>query len=536
MLRSDRNESLPFSDSDDRDLPAPAEIYAGLSRRVIGQETAKKALAVASYTHYLGLAAGDEDHPSPFGRQTPLLIGPTGCGKTYLVHCLADLLGVPYQYVSAAELVEAGYKGTHIETVFQNLYRRCDDDLDLAQQAILFVDELDKCRSSPGLERDVSGTGAQNALLSVLDGSPIRVGPEDSGLLLDTSRILVIAGGAFVGLEDQIRRRLDGGGLGFRGPGGGAWAEAGTAELLEQVGSEDLIDYGLIPELVGRFSAIAPLQPLSEDDLVRILTTAEGSALAAHCAFAESHGIQLSLSEDALQMIARKAAAFGTGARALRSVLDRELGDLRFQLPALAEEGVRRVEITGQVLLGCEEPHVFRRRIGRSPSPHRVPRAPRLRSRALRADAAGRIRRPGRPSFTRTANRSAEWIWKRIDQVRARLDWDRTTGGAKEWWETFEKANARRPALVLRLAEELDFRKATITDFFLAAVYAGTDNIQACLHYFDYLRLKRREEELKRRRRAKEAREQREKKEKKEKDDEKEDKRPEDPPQKPVDG
>jgi ATP-dependent Clp protease ATP-binding subunit ClpX len=489
-------------------LPTPSEMIAHLDRFVQGQARAKRDIAVAVYEHYFSLGSRDRGG-ADLGRKHILMLGPTGSGKTYIVKTLADFLGVPVGFASATSLVETGYVGSPVESVIRALLDRAGGDPRKAERGIVFIDEIDKIRRNKGGGKDVSGEGVQNGLLTLMDGR-ISKGPDNhTHPPVDTSRLLFICTGAFVDLEEIIRKRVGGekSQIGFDpdhdGLPGVSARDASTDAIFSRVETRDLTAFGLIPELVGRFATITALEELDEQALRTILTSMEGSPLAQQRQMAALHGIDLVYDGEAVAAVARKAAEMKTGARALARIIGRSLDAVDWRWPELADTGVTRVVVTRETV---EQ--------GAPPREEKSERAARGREdAAIRQEVMAGVR-PIRPVYPEKAARedtpasgtppgitdargwSDEEIWNRVEQLKETdLGWNECAEGARTWWGAFEQENRHRPALVLRLAEELAVRKAGITEFFLSYVYSNTDNIHANLHYLDYQRLKKQEDE-----------------------------------------
>ena len=345
-------------------VPSPREIHEHLDGYVIGQDTAKKVLSVAVYNHYKRINAGLDDGVE-LEKSNILLVGPTGVGKTLLARTLARYLDVPFSVADATALTEAGYVGEDVENILLHLIQAADFDIPRAERGIIYIDEIDKVArkaDNPSITRDVSGEGVQQALLKIIEGCVANVPPQGGRkhphqdfLQIDTSNVLFICGGAFEGLETNIERRLkrDQVSLGFRAERSVRGPQR-TDQLLAHVTHDDLLDYGLIPEFIGRLSLVVSLTSLDRDDLVRVLTEPRNALTRQFERYFEMDGVELGFTDDALLAIADEAIRLKTGARGLRTVLEDRLVDVMYEIPS--RDDIDRCVVNADAVLKRQRP------------------------------------------------------------------------------------------------------------------------------------------------------------------------------------
>ena len=382
ILDRRKREDSPF---DLRNVPSPKEIKGFLDEYIIEQDKTKKILSVAVYNHYKRIKSNNNDRSDKKDKKIDktkeeieleksniLLIGPTGCGKTLLAKILAKKLNVPFVIADATTLTEAGYVGDDVENILLNLLRVADNDINLAQKGIIYIDEIDKIArksENPSITRDVSGEGVQQALLKIIEGTVASVPPyggrkhpQEKNIQIDTKEILFICGGTFEGLESIINYRMGKNNIGFKADIKSKDNKERNYKLMENVLPEDLIKYGLIPELVGRLHIVSTLEALNKDALIKILTQPKNAIVKQYKKIFELEGVELKLTPEALEAIVEESIKRKIGARGLRSIMEDSILDIMYQIPS--EKNIEKCTITEEVVKKKQMPEIERYREG----------------------------------------------------------------------------------------------------------------------------------------------------------------------------
>lgn len=468
-------------------LPTPTDMVAHLDRFVVGQARAKRALATAVYRHFMDRAVHEIDASARGARHHVLLLGPTGSGKSHLVRVLAEYLGVPVAICSATSLSEVGYMGDSVDSLMAALLGAAGGKLDRAHRGIVFLDEVDKLRRSNEHGRDVSGEGVQNALLTLLDGLPVRFRRGEQTIEMDSSRVLFVFAGAFAALPAIVReRRAPRTALGF-----GATTERRPGDLEDgqayhEASPDDLIRFGMIPELIGRMSTIAVVEPLGVGDLVRVLRDVECAPLARERGHFERHGLRLEMPEESCHALARKASRAGTGARGLARLLGEVLAPVTWQLPELAAQGVAGIRVHLEAVeRGAEPEQLARAEAGAPPEP------------GVSLDALRRAATSGRALEARVPASVVQFMESlsadprdSSTTLKRKLGFQHLRGARLQRWLEFERVAP--PGDVARLLQRLQASSASLASFADALAAYPAEDTEALAHYAAFLEARKR--------------------------------------------
>ena len=465
-------------------LPTPSDMVGHLDRFVVGQARAKRDLATAVYRHYLDRAASDLDPSARRARHHALFLGPTGSGKSLLVRELAAYLGVPVAICSATTLSEVGYMGDSVDSLMLSLAAAAGGKLDRAQRGIVFLDEVDKLRRASDVGRDVSGEGVQNALLTLLDGIPVRFKRGEQTVEMDSSRVLFVFAGAFAGLPGIVRARLQPAKRSALGFGGEPQAEAprlGAAEAYARVQPEDLVEFGLIPELVGRLTTISVVEPLGLPELVRILRDVEGAPFERERKHFRRHGVRLELTDDAGEALARRARDAGTGARGLSRLLGEVLAPIAMELPELAAKGLAGVRVQREAVeQGAQLQTLTAEEVG--PLEQEFPDLDLLR----RAAFDGSLSAQKMPSSVgRLIDAITGESTRTIETLKRELGYQHLRGARLLRWREFEREH--KPEQVAWALAQLQASATTLASFVDALITLPAEEAQPLVHYAAFL-------------------------------------------------